>query len=536
MPDTLVGARPKDEEELELEKLVFGDNAGFEANLRKIENLYDSSEDEQEGGESDVQESGSEEEQFDDDDMFFIDDGGDEGTVFEAPVKDEDGMDVDDEEEEAVWHDSDDEKHTISVISDRSKKLRQSYVETALSAPAYVARLRAQFERIYPRPSWADEATPKGEGDSDDEALDEDDDSTGDVGKNIRGLAQLLSSNAKYVKSKTALLTPTKISISRLKDANIARKAQGPVMAMSFHPSHPLLLTGGMDKTLRIFNIDGRTNKLVSSTYFKDVPIRSCQFSPDPTSTLVYASGRRRYMSRWDTTTEAVEKVSRMYGQEETQRSFEYFKMSPRGTFVALLGSNGYVNLLNSRTTQLFRAYKVDGYVADFEFTKDERTLIVANFAGDVWEFALNSPDVDIVNRWSDTSAVAVTKIALGGPADRWLAIGTKSGMVNLFDRTTFNTLSRGQNPKPFRSVGNLVTQVFEAKFSPDGQILCVASKQKKDALKLVHMPSGTVFANWPTGNTPLGRVTCVQFSPNSQMLAIANDAGKITLWRLNHY
>lgn len=536
MPDTLDGARPKDEEELELEKLVFGDNAGFEANLRKIENLYESSDDEQEALDS-LSEGEESEEEEGDEDMFFLDEGGDADNIHEVEVKDDDGMDVDEDEDEAVWHDSDDEKHTISVISDRLKKLRQLYEETALLAPAYVARLRSQFEKIFPRPSWADEVPEKENDDSDAEVLgDEDEESEPDLGKNIKGLTQLLSSNSKYVKLKSALLSPTKILILRLKDANITRRGQGPILAMSFHPLHPLLLTGGMDKTLRIFSIDGRSNKLVSSVFFKDVPIRSCQFSPDPNSSLVYSSGRRRYMSRWDTTTEAVDKVLRMYGQEESQRSFEYFKMSPKGNYVALLGSNGYVNLLNSKTTQLFRAYKVDGYVADFEFTKDEKLLIVANFAGDVWEFNLQSPDIDVVRRWTDTSAVAVTKIALGGPTDRWLAIGTKSGVINLFDRTMFATLSQGQNPKPFKSVGNLVTQVFEAKFSPDGQILCVASKQKKDALKLVHLPLGTVFANWPTSNTPLGRVTCVQFSPNSQMLAIANDTGKITLWRLDHY
>lgn len=527
MSDTLDGAKPKDQEELELEKLVFGDNAGFEANLRKIENLYESSDDEQEAVDSP---SEGEDEEEEEEDMFFLDDGGDASNVHEIEIKDDDGMDVD--EDEAAWHDSDDEKHTVSVVSDRLKKLRQLYEETALLAPAYVARLRAHFEKIFPRPSWADETVQKEEG-SDVEEVDSEEDGAVDLGKNIKGLTQLLSLNLKYVKLKTALLLPTKILISRLKDANITRRGQGPILAMSFHPLHPLLLTGGMDKTLRIFNIDGRTNKLVSTVFFKDVPIRSCQFSPDPNSSLVYSAGRRRYMSRWDTTTEAVDKVLRVYGQEESQRSFEYFKMSPKGTFVALLGSNGYVNLLNSKTTQLHKAYKVDGYVADFEFTKDEKHLIVANFAGDVWEFNLQAPDIELVRRWSDSSAVAVTKIALGGPTDRWLAIGTKSGVVNLFDRTTF---TNGQNPKPFRSVGNLVTQVFEAKFSPDGQILCVASKQKKDALKLIHMPLGTVFANWPTAATPLGRVTCVQFTPNSQMLAIANDTGKVTLWRLDHY
>lgn len=505
-------APAKDEEELALEALVFGDGAGFEANLRKIENLYDYSDEELDdftgfSGESDTEPE---------EDLFFIDDGGD-SSVVHAPNAD--SMEID--EEESAWIDSDDDKNSVTVLSTRMKKLRQTQDELVLSGSAYTARLRAQFEKIYPRPKWADNWS------SQPVENNEEDEEDAAVGANLAGLAAILSLTHKYVKTKTKLLPPTRIEILRLKDANFVRRAHGSIQSMAFHPLHPLLLTGGFDRTLRVFHIDGKTNKFVSLVHFRDVPILSCLFAAG--TSLVYAAGRRRYMNRWDLASGEMEKILRMYGQDEFQRSFEYFKISPKGTHIALLGSSGWVNLVSGTTGQFTRGFKVDGYVADFAFTRDEKVLIVANHAGDMWEFSVNAESTKILRRWTDVGAVTVTKIALGGPGDRWLAIGTKSGVVNLYDRTTKSTT-------PFRAVDNLVTQISDLVFAPDGQILCVSSKQKKDSLKLVHMPLGTVFANWPTSGTPLGRVTTAEFSPNGQMLAIANDVGRITLWRLNHY
>lgn len=517
-------------EELELEKLVFGDLAGFEANLRKIENLYDYVSDEySEYGSDNSDDEGDENE-------FFIDDGADMGPI---DTDASDAMEVDgaadesDPDHENVWADSDDEKNSISVTATRARKLRHTQEETVLSGRTYEARLRAQFEKIYPRPQWADNwAQDTNEDDEYDEEAAED----AAVGANIGTLNSILRHTSQYVKRTTKLLPPTTIDIQRLKDANVARRSRGGIQGMSFHPLHPLLITGGFDRTLRVYHIDGKSNRFVSLVHFRDLPFRTVQFLPLAGQSLVYAAGRRRYMSRWDIGSGDVEKILRMYGHDKFQRSYEYFKISPSGAAIALLGSSGWVNLVNGHTGQFTRGFRVDGFVADFTFTSDETCLIVANHAGDMWEFDLSAKRTQILRRWSDPSAVTVTKIALGGAGDRWLAVGTKSGVVTLFDRHTFSTVEAGANPKPFKEVDNLVTQITDLKFSPDGQVLCVSSKSKKDSLKLVHMPLGTVYSNWPTSGTPLGRVTTTAFSPNGQMLAVGNDVGKITLWRLNHY
>jgi len=68
--------------------------------------------------------------------------------------------------------------------------------------------------------------------------------------------------------------------------------------------------------------------------------------------------------------------------------------------------------------------------------------------------------------------------------------------------------------------------------FSPDGQVLAMASRAKKDALRLVHIPTCTVFSNWPTSATPLGRVETVGWARGG-MLCVGNEAGKVRLWEI---
>ncbi|KAG7192588.1 uncharacterized protein KQ657_001688 [Scheffersomyces spartinae] len=546
---------PKDSEEIALEKLVFGDMEGFETNLKNLDNLYEySSEDEEEdrsfgsGSESDENEL----EHVQDEDLFTID-GGEAMDIDEEPgaVSDDDEEDSDsDSDSDDAWNDSDDEEMSISLTSsDKLKKLRKLETDKVISGRAYVTRLRSQFEKIYPKPQWAEKLIQGiDDDDNEDEDNDHEEDEEDDSNErpDTNSILNILHSSEKFVITKQLkLISPNKISVTRLKDANYQRVSKGAIQSLSFHPTHPLLLTGGFDRTLRVYHVDGKINRFISSLHLRNSPVTTCQFSPLKDENLVYAAGRRRYMNKWNLNTAEVEKVSRMYGHEQFQRSFEYFKVSPKGTYLGLTGSSGWCNLLNGVTGQWIRGFKIEGTIIDFDFSRDESFIVIINTAGEVWEYELGSASASspsaskkskthnkILRRWNDEGGVGITKVKLGGPKNRWLAIGTNNGLVNIYDR---QQLLNG-SIKPIKTVENLVTSISTLQFSSDGQILCIASRAKRDALRLIHLPSGTVYSNWPTSGTPLGRVTAVGFSPNNELLAIGNEAGKVTLWRLNHY
>ncbi|KAF6061167.1 WD domain, G-beta repeat family protein [Candida albicans] len=404
-----------------------------------------------------------------------------------------------------AWEDSDDEKVNISLLtSDKLKKLRKTPQDSVISGKSYIIRLRSQFEKIYPRPQWIEDI----ENNSDDEKdlSDEDkvDDEEGQVGSTT-ALLNILSSTEKFINTK-------------LKDANYKRIGKSGIQTIDFHPNYPILLTGGFDKTIRIYQIDGKSNNFITSYFLKNCPIMEASFYPQlsgddtKTSNLIYASGRRRYMNKIN---------------------------FPQGKYIGLTGNNGWCNLLNAQTGHWVHGFKIEGTIVDFAFANDESFIMIVNSAGEVWEFALEGKITSktpnkIIRRWYDDGGVGITKLQIGGKNNRWVAIGNNNGIVNIYDRSVF--APETTHPKPIKTVENLITSISSLVFNPDGQLLCIASRAKRDALRLVHLPSGSVYSNWPTSGTPLGKVTSIAFSPNNEMLAIGNQTGKVTLWRLNHY
>lgn len=521
----------KDDEELELERLVFGDHAGFEANLRKIENLYDYS-DEETGPLSAPE---SDDDSASGEDMFYIDEGGEhvlygDGSTADSEMTDG-GAEETDFAADAAWADLDDERASVAVVLARLQKLRHAPDEETLRGNTYVARLRAQYEKIYPRPEWAvaleqggDAADGSKHGDDDDDAEEDAEDAA--VGANAEALRALLAATTLYVAArKTAVLPPTTLEILRLTDANALRRLRGSVESMAFHRRSALLVVGGVDRTARVYHVDGRRNVFVASVFFRDMPVHCVQFAHDS----VWAGGRKKFMHKWAVALGDVEKVSRMYGH--LQSSYERFVVLPGAAHIAVL-SGAYVNMVNAVTGQYTRGFRAEGTVVDVAFSEDDSVLLVALENGTVLEFdaALGS----VLRKWADPAAVRVTSFAVGGH-DRWVALGTQSGVVNVFDRLLVGDQKAAQ-PVLHALIDNLVTPVSSLAFTPDGQALCIASRQKKDALRLVHVQSGLAFANWPTSGTPLGRVLAVQFSPDGAMLAVGNDVGKVTLWRMHHY
>ncbi|GMM37137.1 Utp18 protein [Saccharomycopsis crataegensis] len=545
----------KDEQEIELEKLVFGDAEGFESNLKDLDNfMNDSSDDEFDDDNNEGNFDGEKEEEEDvkmaglqDDMLFFMDDDkkGQADANGDIEMKDgeesaTDGENSDDDEEEAAWVDSDDERMNINLkYSSKIKKLRTSYDQDTINSKIFINRLRSQFEKIYPRPAWADEemsdVDEKNSSDEDNTEPVTDDEGGEDIDRNSynpKTLIQLVESSISYKRPKQPkLLTPKNINIARLKDANYKHLSQSAIQSINFHPELPLLLTGGYDRTLRIYHIDGKNNNVVTTLFFKNSPIQNAYFATPNNTNKVFLAGRRKFMYKLDLMSGEIEKITNLYGIKHLQKSFESFKISPLNKYIGLIGNNGYVNILSLANGSFVKNYKVDGVVADFVWSQTEQLLLIINTAGTVYEFDFQANE--IVGKWQDENGLGITKLALGGKNDRYLAIGSNNGIVNVYDRLKqSNTHQR----KPMGTIESLVTSISSLVFNVDGQLLCIASRAKKDSLRLVHIPSCSVYKNWPTSGTPLGKVTAVAFSKNSEMLAVGNEAGKARLFQLNDY
>lgn len=67
-------------------------------------------------------------------------------------------------------------------------------------------------------------------------------------------LDALFHSNARLIEPSTRI-APNIIHISRLKDANISEPSNAVVQSVQFHPGGRLVLTAGLDKGLRFFEV-----------------------------------------------------------------------------------------------------------------------------------------------------------------------------------------------------------------------------------------------------------------------------------------
>ncbi|KAF9431519.1 U3 small nucleolar RNA-associated protein 18 [Entomortierella beljakovae] len=552
--------KPKEKSEIELENLIFGDNeeligetfarAGHELSSDEEADAMDEFDYEAEEGE---ELAGS--------DMFFIDEG---PTPLERDEIDEDAEELhqdeedeevddegdgDDEEEEddeeedeeesrsnselarlklmyggkPAWTDKDDQALTVSLKSaNRLKKLRKEEQEDVVNGVDYEQRLRKQFEKVYPVPSWAmpNKKRRRGVlgGDSDSEYSDEEQEQEDN--------SILMSSKGFLEKSARLKTLPSEsISVTRVKNANQNGYSKSVIQSVEFHPNSQMLLTAGFDRTLRLFQIDGKLNQMMQSVFYKDMPIYKASFST--TGGSIVASGRRKYFYTFDIEAGKVDKSQGIYGRQE--KSLEKFVLSPCGSWIAFLGRDGYIVLVATNTKQWVRNLKMNGNVRAIAWSNDSTYLYSVGGDTEVYQWDVRTGKC--LHRFADEGGFRPTCIAVS-PNDQFFAVGSKSGIVNIYDRTCLSS----SNPKALRAIGNLTTSIHTMRFNHDSQILAISSKGKKDQLRLVHIPSLKVFPNWPTKGTPLSYVSSLAFSPRSGYLAIGNDKGKVLLYRLNHY
>jgi U3 small nucleolar RNA-associated protein 18 len=234
---------PKDAEEEELERMIFGDSAGFKQgledfSLKRTTGAYGDLSDEDQDEEEDL-------EAVADQDLFFFDAGPVAAPAGSTAPK---AAETDDEDDKPAWDDSDDERLVVSLASvPQLRKLRDMVDDDMVNGKEYSRRLRRQYERLYPTPDWAAHATGKANkkrrrtmeddesGSASDMDMDDDDISSQPLAKLLKD-ADLLSRNSRGPLKRRKLQAGT-VDIQRLKDV----MKSGPVSAEQEHTWGPLL-------------------------------------------------------------------------------------------------------------------------------------------------------------------------------------------------------------------------------------------------------------------------------------------------------
>lgn len=86
------------------------------------------------------------------------------------------------------------------------------------------------------------------------------------------------------------------LDLKKMKDANSAKRAAAVVRALEFHPTASVVLVGGYNKTLDLFQVDGHTNPKIQSIHIPGFPITNAHFSQDGTEVILTGHKRRFFV------------------------------------------------------------------------------------------------------------------------------------------------------------------------------------------------------------------------------------------------
>ncbi|KAJ3324208.1 U3 snoRNP protein [Boothiomyces sp. JEL0866] len=462
-----------DDEELALENLVFGtskksnigtvlEKAAAQDSLEEKQDVYD----------------------------FFID----------SNVQEDEQATEEMEQDGPAWTDEDQQVFSVNIEKkNRLKKLRNEFEETEITGKEYEERLRSQFEKINPIPEWAKVPADNS--------------------------SSILASTKPLQAKRVAVLNPDKIDLIRVSDANKNSYSNCVIQTLGFHPSSPVMFTAGLDKTLRLFHIDGKDNLFFKSFVLKDLPIVSAVFSADGLQLIL--TGRRKHFYVLDLDTGNVERMRGIRGREE--KTLEHLYISPNNDYIGILGLEGEIILLSMKTKQLVSTLKMNSHGVSMAFSNDGYLWSLAQ-DGTVYQWDLQTKEC--THKFVDEGCVKATTISVS-PNGKWIAVGSSVGVVNLYDT---KTALASEAPKPEKAIMNLTTSVTNITFHPSSDLLLIASHYLKDSLKLVHIPTKRVVANWPTSKTPIGYAYSASFSPSGRYVAIGNDKGKVLLYRLKDF
>eukprot|EP01068_Selenidium_serpulae_P004396 Selendium_serpulae@DN3547_c0_g1_i2.p1 len=87
---------------------------------------------------------------------------------------------------------------------------------------------------------------------------------------------------------------------------------------------------------------------------------------------------------------------------------------------------------------------------------------------------------------------------------------------------------------KSTQSLSCLSTAISSIAVHESGELMAVGSRFKPKSLKMIHLESKTIFANWPA-KTSLGYVSALAFGKSGHF-AIGQEDGKIHTFQLSHF
>lgn len=241
---------------------------------------------------------------------------------------------------------------------------------------------------------------------------------------------------------------------------------KGPIYSVAFSPDGTSIVSGGLDRTLCMWNIfSGVTREFKGH----EGPIYSVAFSPDGKRIV---SGSSNTLRMWDITSGAT--IHEFKGHTGSIYSVAF---SPDGKSIVSGSSDHSLRIWNitSRTTiHEFKGHKESIY--SVAFSPDGRSIVSGGADGEMYWWNIGKRNHNCVQK-HDNTVVSV----IFSPDGKWIVSGDASGALRFWDNTTgacsvsrrwsqpitSMTLTQSQQDKYILAVGDKTGVISFWDFSP---------------------------------------------------------------------
>ncbi|MEJ6486822.1 WD40 repeat domain-containing protein [Nostoc punctiforme UO1] len=280
------------------------------------------------------------------------------------------------------------------------------------------------------------------------------------------------------------------------------------VNALTFSPDEKMLATGGVNKTVKLWNMDGT---LYNTFLGHNDAIWGLSFSPN--GQIIASASNDNTVKLWHNDNQQNGTLlNTLIGHQSSVRSVAF---SHDGKTIASASDDGIVKIWKLSGTALKTLLHNDQVYA-VAFSPDGKTIATTNGHG--W-----------LTFWHPDGTVQKTEQRLFGkihavafsPNGKMIATAAEDRVVQIWNSD--GTLLR----KLEGHTGEInQSEVKGVSFSSDSQIIVTASVDGK--LQLFNSADGKLLKTLDQENYPIWSVS---FSPKDQILAAANSDGTVKLW-----
>ena len=300
---------------------------------------------------------------------------------------------------------------------------------------------------------------------------------------------------------------------------------------INFHPNKKeILLTSGLDKKLKIFNINYEDNfysKLVKTINTLDIPIFSVKFISNED---IIITGRRKHYYLYNIENQHLSRIEGNFALSSNKiNSLEKCFVGIDSNIYSFGDNYGNIYLYDINTKRFKYDIKISSSINSICFD-DKNYLYAVGDQSEIYIYDLRQYR-NCLKKVNDYGNFYTNCMEISYDYN-YIATGGKQGYVNLYSVSDL-IKDLNEDVEPVKIYDNLTTSCDYIRFNKINSMLGMSSKWKKNALRFVNLENKNVFINFPSFREHMKYPFCFDFNCDNSLISIGNDAGKAFLFHI---